>query len=213
MKKLIDSLFDSRDDDLVKRFRRILVILYGGDFLLSYFLRSNIHILVGCVGVFCLLDQKQKPYAEQSASGILERLRQNACMCQANERRQVSFNGRPDRSTAACPLFCRNVMLSGKGGGDFFLRACSGRDCDPGHTWPVGYSSGKKTYNGSSVNAASPGDRHSDLTAESASVTCRQKMPTFFLPGSGKYLWMLEQMLVESVKHDVFSTLPHLRLI
>ncbi|KRZ84902.1 hypothetical protein T08_13394 [Trichinella sp. T8] len=113
-----------------------------------------------------------------SASGILERLRQNACICQANERRQVSFNDRPDRSTTACPLFCRNVMLSGKGGGDFLL-ACSGRDCDPGHTWPVGYSSGKKTYNGSSVNAASPGDRHSDLTAESASVTCRQKMPTF----------------------------------
>ncbi|KRY67222.1 hypothetical protein T4A_6907 [Trichinella pseudospiralis] len=39
------------------------------------------------------------------------------------------------------------------------------------HTWPVGYSSGKKKiYNGSSVNAASPGDRHSDLTAESAPV-------------------------------------------
>ncbi|KRX74292.1 hypothetical protein T06_14377 [Trichinella sp. T6] len=111
-----------------------------------------------------------------SASGILERLRQNACMCQANERRQVSFNGRPDRSTTACPLFCRNVMLSGKGGGDFLLADATATLDTPGLS---ATRAAKKPYNGSSVNAASPGDRHSDLTAESASVTCRQKMPTF----------------------------------
>ncbi|KRZ58014.1 hypothetical protein T02_7601 [Trichinella nativa] len=144
MKKLIDSLFDSRDDDLVKRFRRILVILYGGDFLLSHFLRSNIHTRQLCRRVLFA-----RPEAE----------------AQANERRQVSFNGRPDRSTTACPLFCRNVMLSGKGGGDFLLADATATLDTPGLS---ATRAAKKPYNGSSVNAASPGDRHSDLTAESA---------------------------------------------
>ncbi|KRX55075.1 hypothetical protein T09_2971 [Trichinella sp. T9] len=86
-----------------------------------------------------------------SASGILERLRQNACMCLQRQTGPVDHG-------LSVILLKRNAKWKG------------GRDCDPGHTWPVGYSSGKKTYNGSSVNAASPGDRHSDLTAESVSL-------------------------------------------